>query len=130
MLETTRTATVTLRAPGGTPGTFDPATGTRPSTPFGAYYTGTARIQSLAGTGGEVDRLVAEQQVSTMDYAVTLNSAVTGVQLGHLVRITAVDDNGDTTLVGRDLTVEAVLRGSLHWERRLLCTDDLETQEA
>lgn len=123
VLDGTRTATVALRPPGGTPGVFDPATGTKPNTPFPTYYTGTARIQVL--DAGEQDRVVAEQQVSTLGYAVTLDHEVSGIELGHLVRITEVDDNGDATLVGRDLTVESIERGSLHWERRLLCTDDL-----
>jgi hypothetical protein len=128
VLATTRTATVTLRAPGGTAGVFDPVTGTSSNTPFAAYYTGTARIQVVSVFGHDV--LAAEQEVSTLRYAVTLDSVVSGVALGHLVRVTAVDDNGDVDLVGRDLTVEGILRGSLHWERRLICTDDLETQEA
>lgn len=127
VLETTRTATVQIRQPGGTAGTFDPATGTRTVTPNTAYYTGLARIQVL-GSAEQV-REVAEQQVSSMAYAVTLDHSLVGVQLDDLVRVLVVDDNGDAELVGRDLTVHAIERGSLHWERRLLCSDDLETTE-
>lgn len=128
ILDGTRTATVALRRPGGTPGAFDPATGTYPSTPFPAYYTGPARVQVLPAN--DQVRLLAEQQVSTLGYQVTLDYEVAGVQLDDLLAVTAVDDNGDDDLVGRDLTVESIERGSLHWERRLLCTDNLETQGA
>lgn len=128
VLAGTRTATVALRRPGGTPGAFDPNTGTYPSTPFPAYYTGAARVQVLPAA--EQDQLAGEQQVSTLGYAVTLDHEVLGVQIDDLCTIADVDDNGDTELVGRGLTVEAVQRGSLHWERRLLCSDNLETQGA
>lgn len=128
VLAGTRTATVTLRRPGGTPGAFDPVTGTRPNTPFPAYYTGSARVQVLPAN--DQVRLLGEQEVSTLGYQVSLDHEVTGIQLDDLLTVTAVDDNGDDDLVGRELTVESIERGSLHWERRLLCTDDLETQEA
>lgn len=124
----TRTATVTLRRPGGTPGAFDPVTGTRPSTPFPPYYTGAARVQVLPAA--EQDQLTGEQEVSTLGYAVTLDHEVAGVQVDDLCTVITVDDNGDAELIGRALVVEAIQRGSLHWERRLLCTDDMETQEA
>src|SRR3954471_22967237 len=90
----THTATVTLRRPGGTPGTFDPNTGTRPSTPFAAYYTGAARVQILSAA--EQDRMAGEQEVSTLGYSVTLDHEVIGVQLDDLCHVTEVDDNGDT----------------------------------
>lgn len=130
VLAGTHTATVTLRRPGGTPGAFNPTTGAFPVTPFAAYYSGPARVQKLAP---EQTRLAGEQQVSTLGYAVmldhTLEDIPTAVQLDDLCQVTEVDDNGDETLVGRDLVVGAIERGSLHWERRLLCTDNLETQE-
>ena len=133
----THTATVSLRRPGGTPGVFDPVTGTFPSTPFAAYYTGPARVQKLSLGGAEQIRLAGDQEVSTLGYAVMLDHTLedtetfgTAVQLDDVCQVTEVDDNGDETLVGRELIVGAIERGSLHWERRLLCTDNLETQEA
>lgn len=128
LLAGTRTATVTLRRPGGTPGAFDPNTGTSTSTPFAAYYTGPARIQVLPSN--DQVRMAGEQESSTLGYQVTLDHEVIGVQLDDLLTVTAVDDNGDDELVDRELTVQSIERGSLHWERRLLCTDDLETPEA
>ncbi len=128
VLAGTRGATVTLRRPGGTQGEFDPGSGTYPTTPHPAYYTGAARIQ-LPGDADRV-RMAAEQEVSTQAYAVMLDHAVTGMQLDDVVTVTAVDDNGDQWLVGREMSIETIEAGSLHWERRLLCTDNLETQEA
>jgi hypothetical protein len=126
VFDTTHTATVTLRRPGGTQGAFDPATGTWGNTPATAYFTGPARIQLLSDS--EQNRMAGEQEVSTLGYAVMLDHAVTGVQIDDVLKVTAVDDNGDTGLVNRELSVEAIVRGSLHWERRLLCTDTIETQ--
>lgn len=132
VLAGTHTATVTLRRPGGTQGAFNPTTGSYPNTPFPAYYTGPARVQIL--TPNETDRLSGEQQVSTLGYAVTLDhtldDSLTAVQIDDLCQVTEVDDNGDETLIDRDLVVYAIVRGSLHWERRLLVTDNLENQEA
>lgn len=124
----THTATITLRHPGGTRGAFNDETGTWAITPFAPYYDGPARIQVL--DAGEQERAAGEQQVSTLGYAVMLDHAVAAMQLEDLATVTAVDANGDTWLVGRELTVKAMETGSLHWERRLLCTDDLETQES
>lgn len=128
----THTATVTLRHPGGTVGEFDPETGTYPTVPHEPYYGAgatepNARIQVLATA--DQQRLAGEQETTTLGYAVMLDHTVDGMQLGDLVTVTAVDDNGDPWLVARVLTVEAMESGSLHWERRLICTDNLETQE-
>ena len=124
----THGATVTLRRPGGTPGEFDPETGTYATEPYAPYFTGPARVQVLSV--GTAEQLAAEQQVSTLGYAVMLDHAVDDMQLTDLVAVTAVDGNGDPWLVGRVLTVASIEGGSLHWERRLVCTDNLETQEA
>lgn len=123
----THTATVQLRHAGGTTGEFDRVTGAAPFTPHAPYYVGAARIQLLPAETQEVE--AAEQQVSLARYAVMLDSNVTGFALDDLCKVTSVDDNGDAWLVGRVLTVYAFESGSLHWERRLLCTDSLETQE-
>lgn len=124
----THTATVALRRPGGTQGAFDDTLGYRPTVPHEPYYTGPARVQVMPVNAGE--QLAAEQQVSTLGYAVMLDHALVGVQLDDVCDVTAVDDNGDDWLVNRELTVRTIESGSLHWERRLICSDDLETQLA
>lgn len=128
LLAGTRGATVTLRHQGGTQGAFNKTTGKYDYTPSAAYFTGPARVQVLPGA--EQERVAGEQEVSTLGYAVMLDHAVDDMQLADLVTVTAIDDNGDAWLVGRQLTVTAMESGSLHWERRLLCTDNLETPEA
>lgn len=128
ILTSTRGATVALRRPGGITGPLDAETGTYPVTPNTAYYTGPARIQILPV--GERTQMAGDQEITTAAYAVMLDHQVNASQLTDLVTVTAVDDNGDAWMVGRELTVESIESGSLHWERRLLCTDNLETQEA
>lgn len=126
VVDATHGATISLRRPGGTPGTFDPETGTKPITPFDPYYTGPARIQVLPAL--EQERVAGEQEITTLAYAVELTHDVTGMQLEDVLTVTAMDDNGDADLVARELTVRAFESGSLHWERRLICTLNLETQ--
>lgn len=118
------TATVEARRPGGTEGAMNPATGERTVTPFAPHYTGKARIQIVPMFGGDTE--TAGQQVTTAGYLVTVKLAGSdGWKVDDLVKVTAVDANGDPTLVGRELTVTVVARGSLAWERDLRCTDDL-----
>jgi len=128
VLDGTRGATVTLRRPGGTNSVFDRETGKWTTTPNAAYFTGPARVQVLSGA--EQEAVAGEQEISTLAYAVMLDHAVDGMQLDDVATVTAVDDNADPWLVDRELTVTAIQSGSLHWERRLLCTDNLETPEA
>jgi hypothetical protein len=126
LLDSTRDATVTLRRPGGSNSTFDPGTGTWTTTASAVYYTGPARIQ--LASDNDLIAAAGEQDITTVRYAVMLDDTVTSVQIEDICTVTAMDDNGDPSLVGRNLTVEVVARGSLHWERRLICTDNIEVQ--
>ncbi|WP_067428349.1 DUF6093 family protein [Nocardioides jensenii] len=121
----THGATVSLRRPGGVRGAFDEATGKWATVANEPYYEGYARIQVLPANAQE--KTAAEQEISTLGYAIMLDHAVTGMQLDDLVAVAAVDDNGDPWLLTRELTITSIEGGSLHWERRLLCTDNLET---
>lgn len=130
IVDSTHTATVELRRPGGTKGEFIESTGTYGTVPFPPYYGAgatepNARIQVLPANAQE--KQAADQEISTLGYAVMLDFAVVGAQLDDLVKVVAVGDNGDAWLVGRELTVTSIEGGSLHWERRLLATDNLET---
>lgn len=122
-------ATIAVRRPGGTPGEFDPETGQTTTTPHDAHYTGGARIQVLPALDQE--RVTGDQEVTTLGYrvAVAHDAAVEPADgtsvVGCLVLVTAVDANGDASLVGRTLTVESLERGSLAWERDLIVTDRL-----
>lgn len=120
----TMTATVELRHPGGTPGAFDDETGTRASTPHAPHYTGGARIQVQPILGG--DRTTGEQRVTVVGYLVVVErNASTGTQVDDILKVTAVDDNGDPALVDRELRVTGVAYGALTWERDLSALDDL-----
>lgn len=119
------TATVEGRRPGGTTGPIDPVTGERTIVPFAPHYTGAARIQVVPIFGGG-DAVSGGQEVTTVAYLVAVRLAESNQwKVDDLVKMTAVDANGDTTLVGRELTVTGMARGSLAWERDLVCTDDL-----
>lgn len=65
---------------------------------------------------------VGEQQVSTHEYLVQVPLEVIDAQPDQQVRIDACED---ASLVGRRLTVTDVHRGSLVWDRALLCIDNL-----
>lgn len=120
----TRTATVEIRHPGGTQGPFDPNTGTYPTVPHPAHHTGTARIQALDAQ--EQEQLVAEQQVTTTGYRISVDLACDEVLVGDVVTVTALDTTiGDPFTVGRTFTVRSFGQGSTAWQRHLICTDDL-----
>ncbi len=127
----TFTATCSIRHPGGTPGVFNPVSGTRPITPHPVFHTGPCRVQVLGSISGQVSTPVtAEQEISTINYRVSVDwDAVTSgaddIFVDDLVTFSAVGRNGDPTLVGRTLTVRGITRGSLVWSRALTCTDSL-----
>lgn len=124
----TRTAQCGLRHPGAASGAFDPATGTYPGTPNAAYWTGTARIQAAPVFGGG-ERDAAGEPITTVAYLVAVDldadDPVDQIRAGDLLDLTSLDGNGDQTLAGRTLTVQSIARGSLAWERDLVCVDQL-----
>jgi hypothetical protein len=120
----THTCVVELRRPGGTRGVFDPVTGTWGTTAAEAYYTGKARVQMISDS--DLKRISADQQISALFYRVSLDHNVVGTELGDRVTVLSIDDNGDPDLVGRTLKVDTIVRASLHWERQLVCVDELE----
>lgn len=130
------TATVSFRHPGGTPGEFNDETGARDLDPFPPYYGpdingegGIARIQAMSTQAAQA--LAAEQTITTQAYLVTIPAfaeLLAGAEdfaVDDLGVVDAVGPHGDVTLVGRELTVQAVIRGSLTFERDLVCTDAL-----
>jgi len=121
----TMTATCSIRHPGGTPGEFDPETGTTPVVPYPPHAPAlSTRIQVLSLQDQEA--IAGDEQVSTVAYLVTIDAtAAAELALDDLVKVDTVDANGDPTLVGRELSVDSLTRGSLVWERDLICTDNL-----
>lgn len=120
VIEATFTARIRLRNPADDEqGEFDEETGTRPVVHAAPYYDGPCRIQQqkqpqVGSTG--------EQPVTTHDYLVPVPIEV-NAELGHIGQV--VECPADPTLVGRYLKVTDVMRGSLAWERDLICIDHL-----
>jgi hypothetical protein len=120
-VESTFTAKIRLRDPAqDTEGPLDEDTGTRPVVKAAPYYDGPCRVQQrnqpqVGATG--------EQRISTQDYLVPVPITVTTVAVGHVGLIYECPD--DPSLIGRPLKVTDVLRGSLAWERDLICTDSM-----
>lgn len=121
----TRTATVTIRRPGGTQGAFDPETGDYETTPYAPHYTGPARVQMLSTQDRAT--VVAEDDITTVAYQVTVPLTADQIAIGHLVTVSAVDASiGDAAAVGHELLVRSFGdTNTLAWERVLICTRDL-----
>lgn len=124
VVEAAFTASCEIRRPGGTAPAFDPVTGASTSTPHAAHYAGPCSVEILPAL--EQEALTGDQQVTTVGYRVTITyDAAPQLRVDDLVKITAVDDNGDPTLVGRALKALSFARGSVAWERDISCVDDL-----
>lgn len=125
----TRTGCATLRHQGSTPGDFDPVTGGYPdAVAEPAYWTGTCRVQAEALLSA-IAHDVAGEDVTTVGYLVTVDVNATDpadeLRIGDLIRVTDLDPNGDKSLIGRDLTIISIGRGTLAWERDLGCLDQI-----
>lgn len=113
------TAKIRLRDPAGDVKVWDEETGINTITKAAPYFDGPCRAQQqkqpqVGTTGG--------QRVSTHDYLITVPAAVIQAKVGHLGEIY---ECSDPSLIGRRLKVTDVQRGSLIWERDLICIDDL-----
>lgn len=121
--ESTQTARCQITRAGTGPGTWNPATNEfDPPQRQVIYPDLSCRVQQLnqpqvSSTG--------QQQVSTHDYRVSVPIAAAAVLLDDRVEITGGDTTLDPTLIGRPLVVTDVQRGSLTWERDLICIDNL-----
>lgn len=116
----TMTAVCDVTRSGGE-GTFDRDTAeTTPSARVNVALAQACRVQRLPartpaeGTGG--------QEVTTEHFLVVLPWSGTEYQPDDLVTLTSCDE--DPTLLTHPLTVITVERGSLLWERDLICIDN------
>lgn len=110
------TATVALRLP-GTTNEWDPELQQTVPTPHPPYATDQpARIQAVTSQATAED--AAGETVYVRGYLVGLPIVVTPTP-GDVVTVTVCDD---ATLIGRDLAIVDVLRGSLLFERDIFCT--------
>lgn len=118
VLATTRTATITFRRFSGPP-VHDAETGST-SRPTAVVYTGQFRIQEDQETGHETD--AAAQQITTHRYQMS-GPVEVDLEIDDVGTVTAAND---PTLIGRELRVTDIERGSLLFERTFMATDNLE----
>lgn len=113
---------ITEAASTGTVAEFDETLGvSAPPTPT-VVYRGICRVQRAIAT--ESHPTIADREVTLRDYYVMLPVAAPGatqVEVNHIVEFTVMAD--DPTLVGRTMRVRGDRRGSLLWQRDLVCED-------
>jgi hypothetical protein len=106
-------------APRGTTPTTDPDTG-EVTFPAGvAVYSGKCRVRPVTSRSGAALE-IGGAQVFAFDYLVSVPFAVTDVQEGHRVTVTA---SPDPALVGVTVEVQKVDRGEHITARRLSCNE-------
>jgi hypothetical protein len=110
------TCTIT-RADAGTP-VFNETTGAYTSSAPTTVYTGPCRVKPRNLADRVVD--AGEQAVSLWPFQVSIPFAATDVELDDLVTVTA---SVDPSLVGRELRVRSVTRGTFVTARRLECEE-------
>ncbi|HEY1118755.1 MAG TPA: DUF6093 family protein, partial [Acidimicrobiales bacterium] len=116
VVEATFTASCEIRHKGTVAGGINQTTGETTRTPNAPHYTGPCTVQVLPAL--EQAAVTGDQEVTTLGYRVTITyDAAPALKVDDLVKITAVDDNADPTLVGHDLLVQSFVRGSVSWER-------------
>lgn len=113
--EKTMTATASIREPGGTPG-WDEEAEESTLVPHDPYFTGPCRVQALATQAGLA--VVAEDPETVASYLITVPASVTATE----EQLVTVTDTGDPALEGKTLRIRQVVRGSLRFERDLICT--------
>jgi hypothetical protein len=103
-------------------GVFNPTTGAYDVTPGALRYSGSCRVQRVLR---EKIEGLASQDLPSMGYLVSVDKSVDSVLVRDIVTVTACVE--DPSLVGQELPVAAVVRGSMRSVRDLFCIDDLTT---
>lgn len=117
-------ATVTITN-GLTGGGWDPTNGPTEGVPI-VTYTGRARITYEPVRPGTADAV--GQDITTRTVTVALPRDAAEQAEGARIHVDAVDANGPTGLVGRDLTVGSTAYSSHALEQVLTATDDQTNQ--
>lgn len=104
----------------GGPGTFDRATGTTtPAARIDVALAQPVRVQRMPAR--VIPETVADQDVTAAHYLVTLPWPNATLLVDDLITLTACED---PALVGPPLTVTDVMKGTLLFERDVLCIDN------
>lgn len=82
-------------------------------------WQGKARVQQKNVTEKYV--MVSGQRVAIREYLVAVPEAVDNVDIGDVVKVVNSKDGAQS-----ELRVVSVLKGSLRWERDLMCLDSME----
>jgi hypothetical protein len=119
------TAECVVTRPSSTPNAWDDAAGRNIYPPSEPIYAGSCRVQRRAmGQATVAPSVVADRSVPVAGFVVVLTATSTPlVQVNDVVTITVC--TGDPALVGCDLKVRDSHRGSITWQRDLIC--DLQT---
>lgn len=96
---------------------YNPATGYSEVPAGTPVYTGPASIMVVSATDRR--QTVAEDEVASLLYEVTLTARAAGVSTDHVVHVT---ESEDPDLVGRTLAVSEIERGGRRFSRVLLAT--------
>lgn len=119
VLDTTRTATITFRRFSGPP-VHDPDTGST-DRPKAVVFSGTCRIQDHV-TNAAGAFVAGAERITVHAYQVSLDVEA-DLQIDD---VGTVDACNDPTLTGRELRAVDLQRGSLLFERTVICVDNLE----
>lgn len=121
--EGTQTAWCRITRAGAGEGTWNPTKKQYDPPPRETVYENlSCRVQELALP--QVQE-AGQQYVSSRDYRVSVPIAALAVLVEDEVEVTGGDPSLDASLVGRPLTITDIQRGSLTWERDLICIDKL-----
>ena len=123
-VEAVHKSACTIRAPGGTAGTFDGGTGEYTGQAANTvHYSGPCTIVDLPAF--EREQLVASEQIPTVGYLVKVAAdAAQQTKVGHIVKITSIGADGPPHLVGVELSVRSLEGEAYAWERALICTQN------
>ena len=106
----------------GTPGVFDPDTGSTAAGTRTSVVECSARVQARFTSD---DTTAAGQRVTLRGYLVSLPWDVPEIRVGDLVEVIVVGPDDDPELLGTALTVRDVIVASTQWQRDLACDVDL-----
>jgi hypothetical protein len=115
-------ATISLRKPGSAGTHFDPALGHTVAAPYTPFATDVpARILALTEVRVPPADAV-DDQIRILGYRVSIARSHAEAALLPSAIITVITCPGDPLLVGRELEVSDVVRGTHLFERDLICT--------
>jgi hypothetical protein len=100
-----------------TQGPYDPDTNTHTPVPGALVYSGKCRVRHLSRA--EEVATLAEQQVTLVDYRITVPASASGIRVGLFLKVTAT---ADPDLLNKRLSVVGVAKGSIRIQRAIFGT--------